>query len=102
MLGLSVVMQFYCIDWTACYQLPQALRPLLSLPHIWQHRTSLHEIGSKHIPSYFEFRIVFLIIMSSMNLILVSPVDGIKECCTCLPSLSCCCPWNRVNLFLFH
>ena len=38
-LGQSVMIHFYCIYWTACYQLPQAPQSLLSLSHIWQHRT---------------------------------------------------------------
>ena len=51
-----------------CYQLPQATRsthliplslspsaPYLATPHL-----SLHRIGSKHISSYFAFRIVML------------------------------------------
>ena len=61
MLGLSVVIHFNCINWTACYQLPQALWPihviLLSLtpsgPYLATLQLSLHRIDSKHIPSYF-------------------------------------------------
>ena len=66
MLDLSVVIHFYCIDWIACYQLPGAPRPtrvilpslIPSAPYLATPHLSLHKIGSKHIPSYFAFRIV--------------------------------------------